>query len=280
MALFSTIGNIISSKSNQKAATKVAEGAQENNEANNALAREVYNRNSQNLSPYMQSGNTAGAVLNDFYGITAQQAPQTQNALAPTMSVPYSNGYSSGEYADYGYGGYPAQSSPSAGNMGYNALAAYATPQPMANTAVPASQTVAPSARDAFSQYIANSDYGFQFDQGANAINSGYAGAGTLQSGAAMQDLERFRQNLQAGYRNDWAQGVANQQGVGLAGASALAGVGNNYVSNVTANNNNAFGTVANATLARAANNPWANALSGIGNSAQQVAGFALGGGF
>src|SRR5690606_13599881 len=80
--------------------------------------------------------------------------------------------------------------------------------------------------RDAFNQYIANSDYRFQFGEGANKINSGYAGAGTLQSGSAMKDLERFRQDLQAGYRGEFNSLLGNQQGVGLAGASALAGVG------------------------------------------------------
>lgn len=51
--------------------------------------------------------------------------------------------------------------------------------------------------QSAFGDFIKNSDYGFQLHTGGNAINSNYAGAGTLQSGAAMRDLERFRQDLQ-----------------------------------------------------------------------------------
>src|SRR5688500_13639118 len=38
-------------------------------------------------------------------------------------------------------------------------------------------------ARGAFQNCLQNSDYGFQFGEGANAVNSGHAGQGTLQSG-------------------------------------------------------------------------------------------------
>jgi hypothetical protein len=116
-----------------------------------------------------------------------------------------------------------------------------------------------------FGRYIENSDYGFQFQEGGNALNSGYAGAGTLQSGAAMKDMERFRQNLQSGYRGEYMNALANQQSLGLAAGSALAGVGQSYVNTVGANNNNAGSAVANAALIKGANNPFANALGMVG---------------
>lgn len=123
-------------------------------------------------------------------------------------------------------------------------------------------------ARNAFRNFLENSDYGFQFGEGANRVNSGYAGAGTLQSGAAMKGLERFRQDLQAGYRGEFTNALANQQGVGLAAGSALAGVGGNYVNTVSANNQNAGDAAANAALIRGQNNPFANALGIIGGGA------------
>ena len=119
--------------------------------------------------------------------------------------------------------------------------------------------------KNAFSNFIQNSDYGFQFGEGANKINSGYAGAGTLQSGAAMKGLETFRQNLQSGYRGEFNNLLANQQAVGLGAGSALAGVGQNYVNTVSANNQNAGDAAANAALIRGQNNPWANTLSLVG---------------
>lgn len=120
-------------------------------------------------------------------------------------------------------------------------------------------------AAKAFGQYIQNSDYGFQFGTGSNALNSGLATGGTLQSGAAMKDLERFRQNLQAGYRNEFAGGVANQQALGLGAASAQAGVGQNYTNTVTANNTNAANALSNAALVRGQNNPLAAIASTAG---------------
>ena len=127
--------------------------------------------------------------------------------------------------------------------------------------------------RSAFRQFIDNSDYGFQFGEGANKVNSGYAGAGTLQSGAAMRGLEQFRQNLQAGYRGEFMNALGNQQGVGLAGASALAGQGNNYVNTVSGNNQNAGDAAANAALIRGQNNPFANTLGLLGGGLFGMAG-------
>lgn len=119
--------------------------------------------------------------------------------------------------------------------------------------------------QNAFRNFVNNSDYGFQFGEGANRVNSGYAGAGTLQSGAAMKGLEQFRQNLQSGYRGEFNNLLANQQAVGLGAGSALAGVGQNYVNTVTGNNQNAADAASNAALINGQNNPFANALGVLG---------------
>lgn len=121
--------------------------------------------------------------------------------------------------------------------------------------------------RDAFRNYIGNSDYAFQAQEGGNQLNSGYAGAGTLQSGAAMKGLERFRQNLQSGYRNEFNSLLGNQQGVGLSAGSALAGVGQNFVNTISANNNAGSAAAANAALYKGANNPFANTASMLGGT-------------
>lgn len=119
--------------------------------------------------------------------------------------------------------------------------------------------------QNAFKNFIGNSDYGFQFGQGANAINSGYAGAGTLQSGAAMKGLEDYRQNLQAGYRGEFNAMLGGQQSVGLNAAGAQAGVATNYGNAVMANNTNAGNAAANALLIKGQNNPFASALGAFG---------------
>jgi hypothetical protein len=192
----------------------------------------------------LQVANQNNALAQQIYGQNREalspfmaRGNQAGNALSSMLGL----GQPSGAMQSYGDGD-QFSGSPMAG----------ATPQ---------------ASGDPFRQFIQNSDYGFQFGEGANRINSGYAGAGTLQSGAAMQDLERFRQNLQSGYRGEFMNALGNQQGVGLSGASALAGVGQNYVNTISANNQNAGDAAANAALYRGANNPLAGALGMLGGS-------------
>ena len=129
----------------------------------------------------------------------------------------------------------------------------------------------ADEARNDFRNYIANSDYGFQFGEGANALNSGYAGAGVVRSGAAMKGLENYRQNLQSGYRNEYMGYLGQQQGLGLAGSSALAGVGQGYANNVSNLNTQNANVLAQLQLQRANNT--AGAIGAVG----QIAGYAAG---
>ena len=122
------------------------------------------------------------------------------------------------------------------------------------------------NSQNAFRRFIQNSDYGFQFGQGSNAVNSGFAGAGTLKSGAAMKALEDYRQNLQQGYRGEFLAGLGNQQALGAAAASAQAGVsqnaGNSLADVYTRQGENA----ANARLVGASNT--SNAIGSAFNTA------------
>jgi len=174
------------------------------------------------------------------------QVAAENNALAREV-----NAKNEGYIGPYAKSGLPANSL-LGGAMGYGDQGAY---------------------QDAFRNFIGNSDYGFQFGEGANNVNSGYAGAGTLQSGAAMKDLERFRQDLQSGYRGEFNSLLANQQSLGMGAASALAGVGQNYVNTVSANNQNRADAVSNAALIRGQNNPLANTLGLLGGGLFGMAG-------
>lgn len=118
---------------------------------------------------------------------------------------------------------------------------------------------------NAFRDYIGSSDYAFRDATGTNALAGGYAGSGTFQSGAALKGLQDYRTNLQAGYRSEFNNLLGNQQALGLSGASALAGVGQNYVNTISANNNAGAAATANAALIKGQNNPLANALGLVG---------------
>ncbi len=240
-------GQVLGASSANKNSKRAANVATDTAAQNNALSREIYGKNEGYLAPYAQQGLQASGALNSFLGLspTQQQAPQPQpNALAQFQGG-QSYGFEGMDGPGQGYGGFSPQMP---GTQWQGGPMAQQAQQPQVNGA------------DAFKTFLDNSDYGFQFQQGGNAINSGYAGSGTLQSGAAMKGLEQFRQNLQSGYRGEFLDRLGNQQGVGLGGASALAGVGQNFASQVSANNNSAGTAQANALLAK--QNPFANALS------------------
>lgn len=266
------VGAIASSSAQKKAANTAAQTAQNTTDANNALARDIYGQNQQALAPFMQRGNVAGDYINAMLGIPSTQigtmgGQQSQPTYQPNQIVRYGEDYGfsptqvgmvGGDYrGQVTNGGFlPQRFSPTAqGNM---TASGGISIQPQGVTTQ--------NAQDAFKQYIQNSDYGFQFGQGSNAVNSGYAGAGTLQSGAAMRAMEKYRQDLQSGYRNEYMGALGNQQGVGLSGASALAGVSQNFANTMTNNNNAAGNALANAALVKG-NNGIGNVLSGIGGN-------------
>lgn len=118
--------------------------------------------------------------------------------------------------------------------------------------------------QNAFDQFRNSTGYQFRLGEGMNALNSGLASSGTLQSGAAMKAAQEYGQNFASNEFGNYMNMLGNQQGVGLAGASALAGVGQNYAGMVSANNNAAGTSAANAALATASN-PFANALGMVG---------------
>ena len=264
LAIGATVaGSVLSSSKASSNANKAADASVQAARENNALTKEIYQQNKGVLAPFVETGANAGALLNDFYGIPQATAAPATGALA-------SYGVQSGpDYAAY------VQANPDlvrdfqkvAGKYGNDASAygeyhwnrygqfepgrTLPNSTPQAVTAGPATASVTPSAKSAFADYIANSDYAFQQQEGGNQINSGYAGAGTVQSGDAMKALERYRQNLQSGYRQQWAGGVASQQGVGLSAAGALAGVSTNYANTVAASNTAAADARANAALSQ-----------------------------
>lgn len=277
LAIGATVaGGALASSSANKGANKAADTSLAVAEKNNALTRDIYNQNQQTLSPFVNNGVTAGNYLNAFLGLPTQAT--SIGSAAGTDWAAYVNGNpdalanwnaikntSSGKqfggdiaaFGKYHYG--EDGSRRDVGQYGGGVTTTPAVTQA--------------DAQNAFGNYIKGSDYGFQFATGSNAVNSGYAGSGSLQSGAAMKALEQYRQNLQAGYRNEYTGQLANQQGVGLGAASALAGVGQNYAASVGANNTAAGNASANAALIKGQNNPFANALSTLGGGLLGIGG-------
>ena len=247
-------GSALSSSKANSAAKQASADATATARENNALTREIYGKNEATLSPFVQTGTAAGALLNDFYGIEpaagktdwAAYVNANPDALANWNAI---KGTTDG-----------AQFNGDIAKFGQFHFGADGSRRDLTGV------TGAPNtARSAFANYINNSDYAFQQQEGGNQVNSGYAGAGTVQSGAAMRALEKYRQNLQSGYRQQWAGGVANQQGVGLQAGGALAGVATNYGNTIAASNTAASDARANAALSQ--QSVFGNALGTAGGA-------------
>lgn len=116
------------------------------------------------------------------------------------------------------------------------------------------------AATNAFQTFQQSPGYQFRLNEGMNQMNSGYAGAGVLQSGAALRGAQEYGQNYASNEFDRYFGRVQNQAQLGLGATNALVG-------NVTANNMSAGTDMANAALIRGQNNPFASALGGIGGT-------------
>lgn len=192
-------------------------------------------------------------VANQNNALAANIYGQNQAALSPFMQ----RGNAAGNQINalLGLGG-----APQGGQMpaGYG----YGTLDGQAGLGTPAAGQ---SAGNAFNTFRNSTGYQFRLGEGMGAMNSGLASSGVLQSGAAMKEAQRYGQNFASNEFGNYMGYLGNQQGVGLGGASALAGVAQNYGNNVQANNQNAADARGNSFLIAGQNNPFANALGMIG---------------
>ena len=254
-------GTAASGIASGNAANKASQVAQQTAQQNNALARDIYGQNYNLLSPYVGSGQAAGGQINAMLGLGGGSAGGSSSMPDWNLYLQNNPDVLQGYYttADKNQFASPTQYAQwHYGNYGQREGRAFPT------TAATSPGAPAGNPWDGFKNYLAGSNYAFDLGQGLNAVNSGYAGSGSLKSGAAMKGIEDYRQGLQGQYRGEYMNALANQQSVGLGAGSALAGVGQNYVNTVGSNNNGASSAVANAALYKAQNSPF-NALSLVG---------------
>lgn len=289
-AALSAGASIIGGKKNSSAINRATDAQTEGNAASLAEQRRQFDISSGNLNPFIQRGNAAGGALNALLGLGgAGAAANPSTAAAPNASSQF-QGYPGGAGIPYGIGdgfigggsflepGYQDAS----GFIGDfsrfvpNALAQFQQkPQIPAQTGIqPSVTTGAPqTAQDAqnaaFENFRNSTGYQFRVSEALDAANSGWAGAGLLQSGAAMQDIATRIGNEADNTFMNYAGLLSGQQGAGLQAAGAQAGVGVNYAnaaSNINAANANAL---SNAAIAQANNtNSLIGGLAGAGSQA------------
>jgi hypothetical protein len=275
------VGSALSASSNKKAASKAANVSQQNNTENNALAREIYGKNQQVLSPFMERGNAAGDAINALLGIAPAQTQQTQrtqpNAFSqfvgsPNAFTPFGGAgspYSLGDYAGLGRDFFDARSYTMSNTLAPT-VAQTGVTQPTTEQEILSS---ADQQNAAFDSFRNSTGYQFRLGEGMDSLNSGFAASGMLQSGARDRAAMEYGQNFASNEFGNYMNALGLQQSVGAGSASSLAGVGQNYASQVINSNNQNAANQANAALVRGNNNV-------LGNVAGVIGGGLLGGGF
>jgi hypothetical protein len=131
-------------------------------------------------------------------------------------------------------------------------------------------------AANAFDNFRNSTNYQFRFGQGLDALDKGAAEKGSLDSGAARKAEMEYGQNFASNELSTYMDRLYQQETLGMSASSALAGVGQNLVGQVSANNNNGAAAAGNAALASGA--ATANMWNGVANSVGNAGGMILGG--
>jgi hypothetical protein len=135
-------------------------------------------------------------------------------------------------------------------------------------------------ALSAFDTFRNSTNYQWRLGQGQKALEMSGLPGGGYDSGATRKSITEYGQMFAANELGTYMDRLAQQQQLGMGAASALAGVGQNMVGQVTANNNAAGSAAANAALMRgqANSNMWGGIAGSIGQAAGAL-GSSYGGG-
>lgn len=126
-------------------------------------------------------------------------------------------------------------------------------------------------AQAAFRQFQAGTGYQTTLSDALGSVNSNAYARGMGDSGATARRLQQTAGQVAQGSFGQYANLLGNQQAAGLSGASALAGVGQNYANSVSANNNATATAQGNAALNTAGQ------INGLLNNATSLLAFNKG---
>jgi hypothetical protein len=121
------------------------------------------------------------------------------------------------------------------------------------------------AAQDALATFRNASGYQDTLSQGLNAVNTGYAARGALESGAAQKALAKYGANLASGTFGQYINTLQGQQAAGAGALGAATGAGNAYAAQSMTANNNASSAAANAALYGAQSQQ--QAIGGVANA-------------
>lgn len=262
------IGSAVGASANRKAASKAAQTSQQATDASVGLQRDIYNQNRGMLSPFVQRGNAAGNAINAMLGLggdgnmMGSDTMQT-NALAQFEDYARANPDVMQEFNRVSgeFGGSLGEF----GRFHYNTYGQGEGRQLPTAQGAQTGMTPQQAQEDAFGRFRDSTGYRFRVAEGMDALNSGFAGSGLVQSGARDRAAIELGQNLATQEVGNYMALLGQQQGIGLGGASAVAGVGQNFANNAGSLIMNNAGNQANASIARAQNNPFGSFMGVLG---------------
>ena len=265
------VGSVASAAIGSSAASKAANASAAAADKSAAVQQNIYNQNAATLSPYVQAGLPATQTINALLGLggTAGTAgtPGVQDFAAYTTSQPdlmadyqrYHSNMTPEQYGQYHY-------------STYGQAEGRTVPMTGGTAGTPSTDGSA-AAQAAFDQYRKSTGYDFRVNQGLNAVNSGYAGRGSIKSGAAMKAINDYGQGMASQEFGNYLGALGNQQSLGMSAGSALAGVGQNYANSLGNIYQQNGANQANAALTKA------SAIGSGVNGLANIAGSILGGG-
>lgn len=146
------------------------------------------------------------------------------------------------------------------------------------------------AANAAFQKYLGSTNYGFQLQQGENAIE--YANAPSFNSGATAKALNNYAQGQAGSALQGYESLLTGQQGLGLQGAQIQGQVGASLANPYTQSNLATAGQVGNAAafgagaqtnalqqLSQAITGGLTQSSFGSGGSGNALSGINIGGG-
>jgi hypothetical protein len=225
------VGSAVAGASSAKSAARTAERTAAEN---NRIVQENRQQNIGLLQPTVDRGNAAGERLNALLGLGGGFDANRYLEANPDVAQGF---YGQERFATpQDYARYHLETYGRAENrQGIDGGGAQA------------------AADDAFNAFRNSTGYQFRVGEGERGINAGFAGRGMLQSGAAMKEMERFRQGIASQEFGNYTNLLDNQQRIGANGLNALVG-NNNNTTNALMNNNDSAGQArGNAQLATGA---------------------------
>lgn len=228
------------------ASNKAANAARDAANSSAAVQREQLSAAQNALNPFVQAGVPASGQINALLGLGGNQPNWGDYLTAnPDVMQGYYQTADTGQFATpeaYAQWHYK--------NYGQNE-----------GRALPASDATA-SAQNAFDIFKNSIGYQNTLNSAMDAVNSGYAGAGVIKSGAAIKGAQDRAGRIAQDTMGQYLTALGNQQGVGMSAGSALAGVGQNYANSMSFINSNRADAIGNSALLNAQNTN--NMLGGL----------------